>query len=250
MFFGSLMTRLQAVYSHSNCLITSFCISYYYYDDIKPWSKANHWRSLSFFSLFADLASPHSVCGEALPDHHRLSSGHPVPQLQAGSFCGAERKRLPRHLQLTAASSTAWWVSVCLSKICCYPSIFVFVNSLSLVSFSFVQYPTRSSMPSPTTPNRTTNRGRKDGSSSTWGRNLRGWASPATNGSSQTSTETTRWIAGLSVLQLKCPRCGSFGIFLCFFVTSDAASFVCWEVEEEAQGVQFHDVSSVSHNYS
>lgn len=66
--------------------------------------------------------------------------------------------------------------------------------NLFCVPFSFIQYPMMSSMRSHTTPNRMTSRGRKGGSSSTWQQNLRGWASHVTNGSSLTSTETTRWI--------------------------------------------------------
>lgn len=61
-------------------------------------------------SLPADFASSHSLCGEALPDYLRLSAGDSVSQLQGGSFRGTERKRLPRRLQLTAASSAARWV--------------------------------------------------------------------------------------------------------------------------------------------
>lgn len=64
-----------------------------------------------FFS--ADFASPYSICGEAVPDNNGLPSVHSVPQLQGGSFCGAERKGLPRRLQLAAASAATGLVSLC-----------------------------------------------------------------------------------------------------------------------------------------
>lgn len=63
-----------------------------------------------FFSR-TDFASPHSIGGEAVPDDDGLPFVHSVSQLQGGSFCGAERKRLPRRLQLAAASPATWCVS-------------------------------------------------------------------------------------------------------------------------------------------
>lgn len=64
-----------------------------------------------FFFSCKDFASPYSISGEAVPDDHRLPFVHSVSQLQGGSFCGAERKRLPRRLQLAAASPATWCVS-------------------------------------------------------------------------------------------------------------------------------------------
>lgn len=113
--------------------------------DLKPFTAHQLSISLSlslslcvlllYFSC-ADFASPHSICGEAFTDHHRLSSGHPVSQLQGGSFCGTERTRLPRHLQLTVASSTAWWVSLCLSVLRSALSSRLFCPLLFLLPFT------------------------------------------------------------------------------------------------------------------
>lgn len=63
------------------------------------------------FSSCTDFASPHSIGGEAVPDDDGLPFVHSVSQLQGGSFCGAERKRLPRRLQLPVASPATWCVS-------------------------------------------------------------------------------------------------------------------------------------------
>lgn len=65
------------------------------------------------FFFGADFASPYSIGGEAVPDNNRLPVVHSVSQLQGGSFRVTERKRLPRCLQLAAASAATWWASLC-----------------------------------------------------------------------------------------------------------------------------------------